>query len=364
MGARRRCCCDCWFFFDNFFRDDSTNLGGNWNEVIGDWGIVGWELVENYSTGGGTANALLITTQEQPAATAGQQYMSLDIYDPQTGDIYYLYPCCTTTSSVGSLTATYECVTAPSQWQVTIGSETETMTVTAIDGWVQAICCVDDDQGMAKAWMNYGSNNVVAWDDACSPGTGRFSGCGHDNSSVSPDPGAIMDNYFVGELRTAAGVLCYDCLCRCAGNAPGKTLILTIFGAVGRYACTEGETCVLSWNADPTKRYWEGTVNAVGPNGVPTDIDFILRCTIGDSEYEGSNFVLNTDIDGDCCQLNPARCTAATATEASTCSPLSLVFGPYTATPNDLNCFLCYNPDPWGFGGTPTTGEFWVAVTE
>jgi len=46
------CCSGCWVFEDNFNRDQSTDIGGNWNEVEGDWGIIGseieGELIERY----------------------------------------------------------------------------------------------------------------------------------------------------------------------------------------------------------------------------------------------------------------------------------------------------------------------------
>jgi hypothetical protein len=53
ISVEPACCpCECWIFGDDFNRDQSTDLGANWNEVLGDWGIVvtGFEgeLVEKY----------------------------------------------------------------------------------------------------------------------------------------------------------------------------------------------------------------------------------------------------------------------------------------------------------------------------
>lgn len=53
-------CCDCLFFSDLFDRGDSTSLGGNWTEEVGDWEISGNALtvattgaiVINYDVGG------------------------------------------------------------------------------------------------------------------------------------------------------------------------------------------------------------------------------------------------------------------------------------------------------------------------
>ena len=39
-----RCCCNCEYFEDLFDRSDSTDLGGAWTEIDGDWEIAGGEL--------------------------------------------------------------------------------------------------------------------------------------------------------------------------------------------------------------------------------------------------------------------------------------------------------------------------------
>lgn len=361
------CCCPqgCWFFFDDFgdgtARNNTTDLGDNWNEEVGDWGISGWTLVENYGTGGGTADAVLITTQAEPASSAGEQYMQLHIYDAQTGDVYRLYPACPDTETTGPLTATFTCTTAPNQWHISIGAEEKDFVVTPDNGWVTLLCCVDHSVGMAKAWMTRATPASPVWDDNCAPGDGRYSGCGHDNSTGLV--GVIADDYFVGELRTAAGVICYDCLCRCRDYAPGKELTLTCYDATGRYACIGGESCTLTFNEDPVKLYWEGNFTVTGPNGVAVQVRFILQCGSEDfTEHEGYNFSLSVDFDGDCCVLNPARCAGSRATDASSCSAFHLVFGPYQATGafGDLNCWLCYSP---GEHPEIATGEFWIAVT-
>ncbi|NLX55077.1 MAG: hypothetical protein GXY58_08185 [Planctomycetaceae bacterium] len=341
-------------------------MGANWNEVVGDWGVIGWRCVEDYSAGGSTANALIITTQQQPLASAGEQYLSLDIYDPQTGDIYYLYPACTGTSRKGALEAKFECLdasTSPQTWDVTIGTETETMEIVPNEfGWVRAICCVDHTAGQAKAWMNYG---VIAacWDDSADPGAGRYSGFGHDNSGRDPY-GIICDNYFVGELWTGDQI-CYDCFCRCRKFAPSRELKLTIFGATGRYACAGGASTPMLWDNAPEKQYWSGQVQVTGPNGRTITILCVMHCAAQDpAEHEGQNFTLSLDfVDNDCCHMNPDRCDGAEATVLSTCVPFNLVFGPYEATGpyGDLNCRLCYDPLT---ELEITTGEFWISVTE
>lgn len=368
--TRRRCCCGtptCWYFADDFDRSLSgtTDMGADWNEVVGDWGIVSNECVENYSTGGGTADAVIITTQQQPVESAGEQYLQIDIYDPQTGDVYFLYPACTSSSTKGPLEAKFECLdasTSPQTWRVSIGSETETQEIQPNEfGWVRAVCCVDHENGMAKAWMNWGIVATV-WDDSADPGAGRHSGFGHDNSVGLV--GGIFDDYFVGEPRADDGTICYDCFCRCRNFTPGKELTLTIYDATGRYACTDGVSTTLEWRNDVTKQYWSNEAQVTGPNGVTITIQFMLRCISEDfDQHEGRNFVLSVEfIPGDCCALNVDYCAHGEATSLSTCVPFNLVFGPYRATGayGDLNCRLCY--DPLQEPGI-TTGSFMIAIT-
>jgi predicted transcriptional regulator len=41
------CCpCGCWFVFDDFNDEDTTHPPG-WYEVKGNWGIVGYQLIED-----------------------------------------------------------------------------------------------------------------------------------------------------------------------------------------------------------------------------------------------------------------------------------------------------------------------------
>lgn len=379
MGARRRCCCDssCWYFADDFgdgtARNNTTDLGANWNEETGDWGIIAWNLVEDFSDGGGTAEAKLFTTRAQPADTAGRSYMGIDIADPQTGDKYYLYPCCPDEETKGPIEAVFECTSAPSAWRVTIGDKFMDMVVDADGlGWREAWCCVDHEIGQAKAWMNYGVNGRV-WNDDSDPGTGRYSGLGHDNPVEPTNLGARLDNYFVGELFTETGVVCYDCFCRCRDEAPKREMTATVVDATGRYACANGADCTIQWNESPTLEYWHGVIENIeapieeGYNGESVSIDVILRCGSENPNLtDGQHFTLSIDISGECCEVNQDLCHLAypVADELYThCEDFTLRFGPYRAARSDLLCFLCYNPDPFGTSGDPPTGSFFIDIT-
>jgi hypothetical protein len=51
MGRRRCCCAGCPVFSDDFDRDDSDDLGSDWDERSGFWSISDSELVESGTTG-------------------------------------------------------------------------------------------------------------------------------------------------------------------------------------------------------------------------------------------------------------------------------------------------------------------------
>jgi hypothetical protein len=361
MGARRRCCCQsgCWFFYDAFNRDDSTDLGGDWHEETGDWGIVGWQLVENVATAGGTADALLITTQAEPVASAGEQVLTVEVYSAVTNDVFYLYPACTDIHTHGPVQVIFTSISNMFRWRVEIGAESLEFAVTPQDGAVTLVACVDHSIGMCKAWVNPGVNEQV-WADTTDPGTGRYSGVGHNNVAASANPGAIMDDYFVSELYTSTGIACQDCYCRCRANAPTKNLVLTVFDATQRASCVGGATGAMVWEWNAGDDRWTGHIHATGENAIEHTLIFYLGCESEDlSAAECQNFVLRRPVGSNCCVANPALCTAARPTAASTCDPFYLVFGPYSLTWGDLACTLCYNPM-----ALPESGSYYVAITE
>ena len=45
----------------------TTDVGSNWHEQVGDWGLLNDELVEKYDTSEGTAGAIVICTKPVPA---------------------------------------------------------------------------------------------------------------------------------------------------------------------------------------------------------------------------------------------------------------------------------------------------------
>lgn len=367
MIGDRRCCCQagCWYFPDDFQRPDSTDPGSDWYEEVGDWGVFGYNLVEDYSTlVDGTDSAKIVCTDQQPAYHAGEQYLSVWIYDVQDDDVFYLYPCATSpTSTAGTLEVKFTCTTAPSQWTVECGSETTYYTgVTATPaGYVQIGVCVDGNSGMAKAWVAQSSEQGL-WDDSVSPGTGRYSGFGHDNVTHLN----TFDTYRVGELRDRNDVECFPCFCHCRDHFLHKELTLTIVDATGRADCMDGKYGTMTWEWNSGADRWACTLSgnnhpAPDGNGSTWDRTFYLYCAeeiITDAT--GDNFSLVHDPSGSCCGGGGESCvtstpTAATCTEAA----LSLTFGPFKWTYLDLACVTCYNPGV----NPPASGEYYVVIT-
>lgn len=343
-----------------------SDVGSNWNEVVGEWGIEGFTLTEKYNTLIGTADAIIICTAQQPLYSAGEQYLSIDVLDPQTGDKYYLYPCCPSISTT-SLVVEFECTNAPAYWTVRVGSVSKNFVVTTdAFGAVRIGACVDGTHGMVRAEVLYGPQEYL-WAESVSPGTGRYSGLGHDNTGHQN----VFDNYAVGELRQEDGTICNECFCRCLDNALPKKLSLYVVDATGRYDCFAGYTCDLDWEWNAGESRWKGEFTVVNGSKSQT-MKWCLKCEFSENANDpanpGKNLSLFLCEQTGCCTEWPDGClTVWEPNTGSTCQPLDLVFGPMNTSLNELQCSVCY--DPWvGPGdppeGYPYNGSMKIEITE
>jgi hypothetical protein len=343
-----------------------SNVGSNWSEVVGDWGIEGFQLVEKYGTSEGTSSAKIICTQQQPAHNAGEQWLSVDVCDPQTGDKYYLYPCAPSTGAVG-MAIEFECTDAPANWTVRAGSVEHEFVVTT-DGFncVRIGACVDGNYEMLKAWVLYspligGDDEGPLWDDSATGiGNGRYSGVGHNNTEHIN----TFDNYAVGELRLEDGTICNECFCRCLDKPLPRTLNLAVIEASGRMSCFGGYECTLIWEYNSGNDRWRGEFTVVNGSKTAT-FEWCLYCEGGedstDEENPGKNISLTLcNLAGSCCTEWPDGCrTVWVPIAGSTCEPLELEFADMDTSLNDLECQICYDyPDG------PTEGYIKVMVTE
>jgi Pyruvate/2-oxoacid:ferredoxin oxidoreductase delta subunit len=337
-----------------------SDVGSDWYELTGEWGIAGFALVEKYGYNEGTADAVIICTRQQPADHAGEQILSVDVFSPQTGDKYYLYACVGSSTSVATATIIeFECTSAPSQWTVRAGSETQTYTSVTpnILGYVRIGACVDANAGMIKASISY-TPEPQLWDDNATTTSGRYSAIGHDNTGHQNQ----FDNYFVMELRTGDDdVICDSCFCYCLEKAIPKTLTLRVTEALDRYDCFGGYECELEW--DPLDENWKGEFTVVNGSKSQT-MQWCLDCESfgqNDPAKPGQNLKLSLCIGTGCCTEWPDQClTVWEPLAGSTCNPLELIYGPMNTSINELQCSVCYDPY---FEG-PLEGTMKVTITE
>lgn len=367
--ARRRCCCpgECYVFYDQFNRSDSTDLGADWTEVVGYWSIVAKRLVEV-----GTADAKAITTAEVPADSAGEMDAFVQVYNYSVGDVYRLYVAWDSTSEYYMLQVTY---LGGDEWYIelchntsVLATATQQATVFGVPpttNYVVLQACIDSDGNFQGGVIS--TLDEMAWITDSGTPFGRKAGVGHDNTG-----GAVFDEFYFTELRTD-DIVCSACWCHCNGNVPSKRLLATVYNATDRAACLDGLQCYLDYDWNGGVPFWSGTIHRTG--GGDCDIEFKVLCdaTI-DLDCPGREWTLENLL-GSCC-TNLAGggefgCTPITPDcDTSTCWPLNLVFGPFEMRDDDLICGCCYAPgtftDPITFECTDANcvGYYYIIVTD
>jgi hypothetical protein len=363
---------------DDFDREDSTNLGSDWNEAVGDWQISGYRLIET-----GTVGAKLFWTNPVPLRSAGEMHMAIEVYDHYDGAIYYLYPASLNTTTEGPVVVKFERL-AMDAWQVSfVGSScTDNSIIQApaynVNGGLTIGCCVDDDDevGMMRAGISAQPGYPDVWCDDDDAGSGRYVGIGHGNGVN----GATFDNFSTDELRTTEtprvkSAECYNCWCWCLDNPPDKHLSAEFRDAYfieegGPTDCTRADCLTQSWDMDweynvgLSRWYGEVTVPATAApaNGLETDFAFEMKCSDAydsDDSWPGRNFTLKF-VEG-CSTLNNG--TYQPIAELSTCVPFNLVFGPFEMRYDDLTCTACWSPYNPMAPGPDQCGRFYIVVT-
>jgi len=277
----------CWKWSDNFNRADSTNVGANWNEVTGNWEILSNKLHEKVG-GGGTANARIFCTQAVPRRSPGEMYIAIDVCDPQAGNVFFIYPSCPDTDSVGNVSASFT-FDGTSTWTIAItagassGATVQTKT-TPIDGKVGLYVCCDYTSGSVFAGVKGGISTDPdvgpAWADNAVFTAGRYCAIGHNNAA-----GATFEDFFIYELRISATRLCLTCGCSCDGIVPSKTLVGTVTAGTDRAACLGGEDWFMYWKYGSGTSYWAGDLVSAA-NTPSTTITYKLICD--GSDYDSS----------------------------------------------------------------------------
>lgn len=341
------CCCPCWVWADNFNRSNSTNVGTDWTEEVGDWEILSNRLHEK-AGGGGTAAARIMGTIRVPPRSAGQMNLLATIISPTIGDVFYLYVAATDEDDDSTWARfTYQ---AANQWLVELsmgGAESSKVQnyVPGTPGEFPVSACIDDNAFKAQV---VGSLDEFPWTDSGSGGAGQYYGLGHNNATN----GATFDDFWIGELRTPTKD-CVPCFCHCAALTVPRQLTLQFSNTTGNAACLGGDTITLDWGWGIQAWYGERAYTWVYGNHT---YKWKLQCGSYDPAHPTDHFTLIMDSPQVCCAT---PCPALTPDpDLSTCDPLNLVFGPYSLT-GGLNCFVCdHNPLD------PLSGEFYVVISE
>jgi hypothetical protein len=356
------CCpCGCFTFFEDFNWPDTTDLGADFYEYEGDWGVEDFRLVELYDDVVGTADAIVMCTQPRPNTPENGMWVSVSVdWDSAiVGDKYYIYACCLDYDRPDTgLKVEFE-KTSASEWTTTIpgggpdGVTVQVPTPFGDRGDVRLTVCVDHLTDMVKAGV-LSLNDPPAWVDNLAVSEYRYAGVGHNNTSHQN----IFDDFLISELRTSTE-MCSNCWCWCLDRPPGRYLIATVYNAVDRAACIDGIDWSMDWEFDGAMSQWSGTSAFLNYLGATVTVDWILECTDSqddDPAHPGKNFILRASATS-CNFASPLNVYRALNT--STCDPLSLVFGPFVLSDGDLGCVICHNPMTG-----PSDGSFYIIITE
>lgn len=273
-------------------------MGADWNEVVGEWEILNNELHED-----GTANAKIFCTKALPVRSGGEMYVSVDVVNPQAGDVFLIYPACPDAENVGDVIASFT-FDGSSTWTISVeagassGSSEQTKTLTNNKArlWV---CC--DYTGAAvfagvEGGISTDPDVGNAWADDAVFDAGRYVAIGHNNGGTS---GATFDDFFIYELRVSSSRLCYTCGCDCDGIVPGKTLVGTVTAADDRAYCMQSEDFEMYWKWGSGTSYWQGDLTI--PGTTPTTITYRLTCDNSDeanTPNNGSDTQINASLLG------------------------------------------------------------------
>lgn len=312
-----------------------TDLGSNWDEVVGDSQIVGGELQI-------PAGGICISV---PHADRGAQKVYVTMIDLQPDKIYRII----INYSYGDGSyhyVEYECTSTPSGSDyvsyLRVGDSTggdsneiaDTYTAgqdmpleacrtpgglygLAEHSEIVAWACSDEPNALYAGLMNNSDTDDIEFDDF---GIIRYEGT---NSGLFPgDPDTVHR--------------CYTCACECDGYCLPDTLTLTIINTGGLATCLEGETVTLTYLPGTDPFEWHGSASLKTPDcpAFGSTVNFIFYCD-GDS-----SFSLETDWGlavqtgwGGCTHLGWVNCFRVDGTPYYlSCNPLDIIFGQFVET--------------------------------
>jgi len=328
--------------------------------------------------GEGTANAIVICTvpitQHDEMGVVGSISVLVDWIE--LGDVYHMYVGCNDSDDLsGAVKIEYE-VTSMDPLTVTTtipgggddGIAVQKADPYGVDGHMRLQFCADHMTGQIRAGV-VSADDQPAWAEV-DMGTGRYVAVGHNNTGHQNR----FDDFNMEELRTPTEI-CTDCWCWCLRRVPFRHMTATITRATGRADCLSGLSWDMDWEEVSNIDTWIGEADmpsaAVGGHGVQT-VEWTLECDAYDDDnpdHPGHNWILKAGNSG--CQFSTSGgydgAGSHRANDNSECEPeMVLRFGPFTMAKSELNCWICYPPDPFGtdYPDDPEEGSFYVEITE
>ena len=399
MGRRRCCCYGCVYFYDYFDRAASSDLGSDWYEQAGSWGILRYGidgvLVEQYDAGGlptgalkdtpsgpdgtGTANAVVMCTHAITDGLENGMQIQVTVCDNLCSDLdkFYIYLCCDSTSTPETgVEVEFQRITSTT-WKTTIkgggsdGTVVQTVDPYGVHGDPRLYACADALTGMVKAGVN-SLTDVFAWTEDADVPDGRYGGIGHNNTSHMN----IFNDFVLFELRTTDAV-CSDCWCWCLELPLYRYLQAEIEVADGNeldISCIDGLMWEMNWNWNSGVPRWEGTALYETTPGSHISQDYHLLCSAANDDDEdnpGQNISLQLGDLGNVGSANSSTPPYTTgsgtnmiaipiATESS-CNALELKFGPYTISETD-GSDVCDTLDMGSLD--PQSGDYYIIISQ
>lgn len=309
------CCCepDCLIFEDYFDNTPSTTLSDDWAEISGDWSYVGPGYLQ--AAGAGLVQCLVPHHKGEESMV-----VNAETFNEQTGDkfsvlVNYLdednYHEAEAERTVNSIILTL--------YSVIDGSRTQLAqdTIGSITGTARSInVCIAP--GVFSATVTDSPNFDVWYEDPGIVAGGVY--CGLKNAGTS----TIKWNSIIFSEHYITNNVCPACRCWCGDNLIGKDLVLTFQGS-GCCSCGSGSTISLEWDKLTDNWIGSGTVGGV-------TFDAQVTCGQSDVTNWGLSFEATSCLAGDLSKDGNA---------GSSCEPLSITFGPWVISADDLECDIC-----------------------
>lgn len=339
----RRCCCvqGCAITSDDFNRANSTSIGSQWTEHVGDW-----EILSNKLTVGEVG--LVRNHAINPYGT-GNQVVNAKIHGMVTGTKHRIILQCDVTGTDYYYAEWYYIDATHMTFSLGSSSGGVLKTINGapiLDGTIirasmtdGGILCMSDDA----------SRLTVCTDSK----TGKYTGLAAGSSS-----GATFDDY-VFQAHYADNPLCPSCDCGCDGYCIEDDLVAT-FEDLNQCPNLDGLTIPLT-NTGPIKfgSDWYQGAAILCPGGVGGSENIQLRFGCTGTNSGMSDLRLSIEV-GSFITVVGGFNFAFPDPSASTCNPLALRYGPFTYG-NVSGCYntTCCNGTPCA----PAESTFYIWIT-